>query len=154
MSFREKSAWIAVLTTLPIWGYYFFEVWTAYWAATLDGQRILTLFLVCLGVTVAILLALNLLSARLGRHAFGADLDELERSIDARANAAGARLLEWMVLGVAAAGIWASGQIAAAYPADPAGTTALVMANALLFVVLIAQLIHELIHIVSRRIMS
>ncbi|MEO6012234.1 MAG: hypothetical protein ABIQ30_01430 [Devosia sp.] len=154
MSFREKAAWIAVFTTLPIWGYYFYVVWSGYWALTLDRQNILSLFLICLAVTVAILLGLNLLSAYLGKHKFGADLDELERSIDARANEWGARLLEWLALGVAAASPWASGIIAAAYPASAVPVVGIVAANAILFVVLVSQIVHELIHIIGRRVVS
>ena len=154
MSFREKAAWIAVLTTIPIWGFYFWSVWQAYWSLALDGQAILNLFLVCLGVTIAIILGLNLLSAWLGKHQFGANLDELERAVDARANAWGARLLEWAVLGVAAASPWAVSQIATAYPQNTAYIGAVVVANALLFVVLSCQMIHELVHIISRRIMG
>ena len=40
MSFREKSAWIAVVGTLPIWIYYFWHVIGAALSGTLDGDAV------------------------------------------------------------------------------------------------------------------
>jgi hypothetical protein len=154
MSFREKAAWIAVVPTLIIWTYYFWWVWQAYWALTLTGPAVWNLFLICMGITVVLLLGLNIVSAIVGKQRFGADLDELERSVDARANAAGGRLLEWLALGVAASAGWALPQVAAAYPTDPVGTIALVVANAILLVVVVSQVAHEIVHIVSYRVMG
>lgn len=154
MSFREKTAWIAVITTLIIWGYYFWQVWQAYGGGTLHGQAVLNLFLVCFGITIVLMLGLSLASARLGRHRFGADLDERERAIETRAKTIEADLLELLVLGVAIAGLLGAGEIAVAYPGDPAGATAAVIANALLFVVLVCQLVHELALIVQFRMMD
>ena len=60
MSFREKTAWIAVVTTVVIWGTYFFVVWNGIAARTLDGGALLNLFLVALGVTLAVIFGLAL----------------------------------------------------------------------------------------------
>ena len=62
MSFREKNAWIASITTLLVWSYYFFEVWHAWETRSLDG--LLTKFWVCIGVTGVLMLGLNLLATR------------------------------------------------------------------------------------------
>ncbi len=154
MSFREKSAWIAVVGTLVIWPYYFLQLWQSYAAGTLQGQAVLNLFLTCFGITIVVLLGLNLWAAWLGKHRFGADLDERERNIERRAKVIEAGLLEMMVLGVAILGVFQATNIAAVYPADPAGATALVIANAILLVVLISQVGHELALIVQFRMMD
>ena len=60
MSFREKNAWIASITTLVVWGYYFFEVWRAFELQSLDG--LLIRFWVCMGITLVLMLGLNLLA--------------------------------------------------------------------------------------------
>ena len=154
MSFREKSAWIAVIATLVIWGYYFFQFWETYVGGTLQGQDVLQRFLISFGITIVVLLALNLWAARLGKHRFGAELDERERTVERRAKAIEAGLLELMALGVAIAGLLHAADIAAAYPADPAGAAALVIGNAILFVVLVSQVVHELALIVQFRMMD
>ncbi|MEO6013871.1 MAG: hypothetical protein ABIQ30_09855 [Devosia sp.] len=154
MSFREKAAWIAVLTTLPVWGYYFFSVWQSYWALTLDSDDVLRRFLICMAITVVTLLGLNLLSAYLGKHQFGGDLDEAERAIDARANAIGGRLLEWLAVGVAAFSPWAATNVAAVYADAPVAIIGIVAANVVLLIVVFSQTIHELVHIVGHRMMN
>jgi hypothetical protein len=154
MSFREKSAWIAVLSTLVIWGYYFGSLWQSYAAGALDGTAVRNLFVVCFGVTIVVMLGLNLVSAWLGHHRFGADPDEREREMELRAKSVEAGLLEIMALGVALGVLFAAAPIAAAYPADPVGAIAIVAANGILLAVLLSQVLHELALIVQFRMMG
>ena len=155
MSFREKNAWIAVITTLIVWGYYFFVVWTQVTTRTIDGQGLFNLFLISMGITVVLLFGLNLVAARMARQQFGAPEDEMERAVDARANWLGHRLLGWMLLGLAALGptVIAS-YVRENFADDPAGVTAIIMANANLFVSVLSQIIGECVHIVSYRLMA
>ena len=76
MSFREKNAWIASITTILVWGYYFFEVWRAFEMRSVDG--LLTRFWVCMGITIVVMIALNLIATRNRLSDFGAPPDELE----------------------------------------------------------------------------
>lgn len=155
MSFREKNAWIAVVVTVIVWGYYFLTVWNGIAARSFDGQGLFTLFLVCMGITVALLIGINLVAARLAGQSFGAPEDERERDVDRRASWWGARLLEWMLLGLAALGPTViAGYAREGFPADPAGATAIILANAILFVSVLSQVVREAIHIVSYRMMA
>ena len=149
MSFREKNAWIASITTLLVWGYYFFEVWRAWDAGTVDG--LLNRFWVCMGITVVLMLGLNLLATRNPRRDFGAPPDEFERQIEMSATTFAHRLRGWLLLGLAAACPWLSAIVAPAFPADPAGATAIFIANLILFGLVLTELVVELIHIVRFR---
>lgn len=155
MSFREKNAWIAVITTLIVWGYYFWAVWAQVMTRSIDGPGLFTLFLIAMGITFVLLLGLNLFAAYVAKQKFGAPDDELERAVDARANGLGFRLLGWMLLGLAALGptIVAS-YVRENFADDPAGVTAIIMANAILFVAVLSQIVGELVHIVSYRLMA
>jgi hypothetical protein len=145
MSFREKNAWIASITTILVWGYYFFEVWRAWESSSVDG--LLTRFWVCMGITVVLMLGLNLLATRNRVRDFGAPPDEFERQIDMSATLVGHRLRGWLLLALVAACPWLSTQIAPAFPADPAGATAIFIANLILLGLVLTELVIELIHI-------
>lgn len=149
MSFREKNAWIASITTIVVWGYYFFEAFRAFQGGTVDG--LLTRFWICMGTTLVVMLGLNLLATRNRMRDFGAPPDEFERQIDMRATSVAHRLRGWLLLGLAAACPWLSTVVAPAFPTDPAGATAIFIANAILFGLVVTELVVELIHIVRFR---
>ena len=149
MSFREKNAWIASITTILVWGYYFFEVWRAFELRSVDG--LLVRFWITMGITVVLMLGLNLLATRNPGRDFGAPPDEMERQIDQSATLVAHRLRGWLLLGLAAGCPWLSTIVAPAFPADPAGTTAIFIANLILFGLVLTELVVELIHIVRFR---
>jgi hypothetical protein len=149
MSFREKNAWIASITTILVWGYYFFEVWRAFEMGTVDG--LLTRFWICMGITAVLLIGLNLLATRDRLRDFGALPDEFERQIEMSATTFSHRLRGWLLLGLAGACPWVSTIVAPAFPADPAGATAIFIANLILFGLVLTELLIELIHIVRFR---
>jgi hypothetical protein len=149
MSFREKNAWIASVTTILVWGYYFLEVGRAFEAGSVEG--LLIRFWISMGITVVLMIGLNLLATRNPGRDFGAPPDEFERQIDQGATLIGHRLRGWLLLGLAAACPWVSTMVAPAFPADPAGATAIFIANLILFGLVLTELIIELIHIVRFR---
>lgn len=149
MSFREKNAWIATITTLVVWGYYFVEVWRAWEARSVDG--LLTRFLICMGITAILLIGLNLWAARKRLRDFGAPPDELERRIGHSATFAAYQIRGWLLLALAGTCPWLAGVIAPAFPADPAGATAIFIANAILLGLVATEVLVELIHIVRFR---
>ena len=149
MSFREKNAWIATIVTLVVWSYYFFEVWRAFELRSVDG--LLVRFWICMGVTVVLMIGLNLLATRNRLRDFGAPPDEFERQIDMSATTVAHQLRGWLLLGLAAACPWLSTVVAPAFPADPAGATAIFIANAILFGLVLTEIVIELIHIVRFR---
>ena len=152
MSFREKNAWIASITTIIVWGYYFFEVWRAFDLHSIDG--LLTRFWVCMGITGVVMIGLNLLATRNPARDFGALPDELERQINHSATLVAHRLRGWLLLGLAGACPWLSTIVAPAFPADPSGATAVFIANALLFGLVLSELLIELIHIARFRMIA
>lgn len=154
MSFREKTAWIAVATTLVVWGYYFSEVWSSMGAGVLDGQALWTLFLVCLGITLLLLIGLNLLASRRRLQDFGASPDELEKQIESSAARITKPLFEWSVLGISAAALLWGRDLAAGFPADPVGSFAILIANALLFAAVAANVLAELVVIIRFRLLG
>jgi hypothetical protein len=151
MSLRERLAWIATLTTLVIWGYYFTTFWLDVSAARLDGGQLLNRFLVCMGVSLAVMIGLSLATGVMSRKNIEADPDELERQIEGRADRIGFRFLEWLVAPALIVCLLQTNRIAEAFPADPAGATATIFANAILMVMVVTELIRETVHIVSFR---
>ena len=154
MSFREKTAWIAVGTTLVVWGYYFSEVWRGVDARVLDGQGLWTLFLVCMGISVVLMLGLNLLASRRRLKDFGASPDELEKQMESGAARITKPLFEWAVLGISASALLWGRDFAADFPADPVGNFAIVMANALLFAGVATNVLAEIIIIIRFRVLG
>lgn len=154
MSFREKTAWIAVITTLVVWGYYFSEVWRGFGARVLDGQALWMLFLICMGITVVVMLGLNLLASRRRLKDFGAPPDELEKQMESSAARVTKPLFELAVLGISASALLWGRDLAAGFPADPVGSFAIVMANALLLAAVATNVLAEIIIIVRFRVLG
>ena len=151
MSFREKTAWIAVLTTLAVWGYYFFTVWSGIEARALDGAALWTLFLISMGITVVLMIGLNLIATRRRLSDFGRAPDELERQMEAGAARITKTLFEWIVMGIALVCVIWGRDIAAAFPADPVGSFAIIVANGLLLAGVATNVLDEAIIIVRFR---
>lgn len=154
MSFREKTAWIAVITTLVVWGYYFSEVWRGIGARALDGPALWTLFLVCMGITLVLLFGLNLFATRRRLKDFGASPDELEKQMESGAARVTKQLFEWAVLGISASALLWGREFAAGFPADPVGSFAIVMANALLLAAVATNVLGEIIVIIRFRVLG
>jgi hypothetical protein len=151
MSVRERTAWIAVVCTLIVWGYYFTAFAMDVLAVRLDGGQLLTRFLICLGVSLAVMIGLNLRAGAMSKREIERPVDEMERQIEGRADRIGFRVLE-AVIPLALIGLLLlTGRIAEAFPADPAGSTALIFANAILFVIIVTELVRETAHIVGFR---
>jgi len=151
MSLRERLAWIAVSCTLVIWGYYFIAFWLDVASLRLDGSQVLTRFLICMGVTLAVMIGLALRAGVMTLKNMEADPDELERQIEGRADRIGFRFLEWLVPAALIPCLLLTGRIAEAFPADPAGATGIIFANAVLMIIVITELVRETVHIVSFR---
>ena len=154
MSFREKNAWIAVVTTLVIWTVYFWQVGNAALSGTLDGDAIFWLFVWCLSISIAIMLPVNIAAAILARQNMDAPPDEREREIDARANRIGLILLEWLMVAVILSSGLMAGFAREVYAADPAGATAIILITLMLFALAFSALTREIIQIVHFRMLD
>jgi hypothetical protein len=97
MSFREKSAWITLLTVLICFGVYFAGVFTG--AVTHRGFGMLHLLLACVAAMALLQLVLHSLAARQSPQA---PHDERERLIQLRSHTVGYYVL---IAGVLALGV-------------------------------------------------
>jgi hypothetical protein len=151
MSPRERTAWIAVVCTIVICSYYIGAFWLDVAARRLEGGQILTRFIVCMVIMAVVMIGLNVATGVMTLKNIEALPDEMERQIEGRADRIGFRVLEWLIPVALIVGLLNTGAIAAAFAADPAGSTALVFANGILMVIVLTELVRELVHIVSFR---
>lgn len=151
MSMREKTSWIAVLTTLVIWSYYFSVFWSNALNGRVDGIEVRNLFIICMGISVAIMLGLTIVLAVAARQSMDAPPDERELQIEARADSIGFKLLEVLVPIVLIGGLLNLDAIRSAFPADPVGSTAILFANGFLMTMVITEVAREGVKIVLFR---
>jgi len=151
MSVREKTSWIAVVTTLVVWIFYFHAFWSDALAGLIDGEGTRNLFIICMVITVVIMLGLNIIVALAARQAMDAPPDELERQIEARADKIGFVLLELLVPVVLIGGLLNIDPIRATFPDDPAGSTAILFANGFLMTMVVVELVRESVKIAMFR---
>jgi predicted membrane protein DUF2178 len=143
MSFREKSAWASLLSTLAVWGYYFLQLGQEIAAGQVRTGDFIGLFVGCTITLVVVQVAIAiLLAVHAGREA-DAPADERERAIELKASHAAYQLLVVLVVAAALAGpvvgIFSRGLFAA----DAAAGTALVMASLAILAVVLAELVRS-----------
>jgi len=148
MSIRERTAWIAIGCTLVIWSYYFIAFGVDVAIRQLDGTQILIRFIACMVLSAAAMMGLAVLTGIVGKTDFDAPPDEMERQIEGRADHLGFRFLETVIPIALIGGLLSVQWIADAFPADPAGATALIFANGILLVLVLTELVREAVHIV------
>lgn len=151
MSMREKTSWIAVVTTLVIWSYYFSAFWGDALAGRIDGEGVRNLFIICMVVSVVIMLGLNIAAAVSARQSMDAPPDELEQQIEARADRIGFKLLELLVPILLIGGLLNIDAIRTAFPTDPAGSTAIIFVNGFLMTFVLVELVREGVKIIMFR---
>ncbi len=151
MSMREKVAWIAVTTSLVIFGWYFWSVWVDFSARQLDGDALFWRFLWCFGIAVLIMLPAAMIAARLGGQDFGPPADEMEVRIEAISNRYGLALLEILLVATVLASKWVTDIARADFAPDPVGATAIMLVNLILFVTAFAAVVREIIIIIRYR---
>jgi hypothetical protein len=150
MSFRERQAWVAVAVTLLVWGYYFGVFWSEVAAGHID-VNLLTRFLISLGISLVLMVALNLAGGVMTHKNIDAPPDELERQIEARADRFGFRLLELLVPVGLVGGLLATDRIKASFPDDPAGAVAIILANGVLMAFVLTEVVREAVQILAFR---
>ena len=132
MPFREKSAWISLITTVGVWGSYFWVIGQGLLERrSLDGLPASTVGLFIGGTVVIVIVQIILaivMAVVAGRQA-DAPMDERERLIDLKAARAGFYALNGAVFCVSA--LW----MAKASP--------LVMANGILLAMVVGEVVHS-----------
>jgi hypothetical protein len=151
MSVRERTAWIAVCCTLVVWGYYFIAFAADVFGRELNGNTVLIRFLACMAVSFVVMIGLAVATGTLSKRNVETPPDEMERMIEGHADRIGFRVLETLIPLALIGGLLLTGPIAASFPADPAGSTALIFANGVLFAMVLTELARESVHIVGFR---
>lgn len=139
-----------MVVTLVVWGYYFGLFWAEVAASHIDGN-LMTRFLICMGVSLVLMVALNLAGGVMTRKNIDAPPDELERQIEARADRVGFRLLELLVPIGLVGGLLATDRIKAGFPDDPAGAVAIILANGVLMAFVLTEVVREAVQIFAFR---
>ncbi len=96
MSFREKSAWITLISVLLCFGAYFGIVFTHWF--NLDARANGWLFLKCVGAFVILQIVLNLVAIQTTPKDGRSPRDERERMIQSRSHTIGYYVLVVLVL--------------------------------------------------------
>lgn len=151
MSPRERTAWIATLSTLAIWSYYFIAFALDIGSRHLDGSQVRWRFVACMAVMAIVMIGLNIAAGVMTKKELEREPDEMERQIEGRADRFGFRVLEWLIPVALVPGLLLVDAIKAAFPADPGSAIALIFANGILLVVVLTELVRELVTIVSFR---
>lgn len=146
MSFRERQAWVAVVVTVLVWGYYFGVFWTEVAAGRIDGN-LLTRFVICMGISLVLMVALNLAGGVMTRKNIDAPPDELERQIEASADRFGFHLLELLVPIGLIGGLLATDIIRNSFTEDPVRAVAVIFANGVLMAFVVTEVVRESVHI-------
>lgn len=148
---REKVAWISTLTSLVVFGWYFWSVWADFAAVRLDGDILFWRFIWCTGIAIAVMLPASLLAARLGGQKFDPVPDELERDVERGAYRVGLVGLELSLVGIVLASRWVSDIARADYGAEPAGAATVILVNLVLFVLAACAVAREIAVILQYR---
>lgn len=151
MTLRERVAWISVVTSTVIFGWYFWSVWADFAARALDGDELFWRFLKCAAVAFIIMLPASLIGAYLGGEKFDPPPDELERSIEARSNRIGLAVLEASLVVIVLSSKWITDIARVDFPVDPAGATAIALINLVLFAAAAAAVLREVLTIIQYR---
>lgn len=141
MSPRETSAWISLVTTLAVWGYYFLALGRALASGPIDGERFVGLFASCVVVIVVLQVVIAIATAALtGRHG-EAPADERERLVELKATRIAYCVLIVLAMTVCLLSPALAGSSPFLFPRDPLGDATLVMSNGVLLSVVLAEVV-------------
>lgn len=150
MSFREKHLWASILATLGVWGYYFWRLFEQVRSGALTGDHFIKpisgLFIACLVLVVVIEISLTLISTWFGRKSIRRARNEREIRAALQASHVALMVMIGLVIGLAvlayALGLGGGDFISTGPGATVTPANALVLlANTLLFVVVISELV-------------
>jgi hypothetical protein len=141
MPFREKSAWVSLLTTSIVWGYYLFILIGEVASGAPDGARLMGLFSRCVIVIVVAQIVLSIVLAASSPKAANAPADERERMIGLRASHVAFATLSALALIAALSTPLLAVLARMLFPTDPLSGTIIVLGSAIFFAVVIAELV-------------
>jgi hypothetical protein len=143
MSFREKRAWISLVTTFAVWAFYFVTMVARASAGRLQSGHVPGLFAGCIVTLVCVQVALNtIVSARSPRDA-RTPADERETLIELKATRLAFYTLGIAVMVVATATPLASTMGLRFFTADPTADALLLICNGILLAAVAAELVRS-----------
>jgi hypothetical protein len=147
MSYREKIAWISIVTILTIWGYYCIRALPALAAGTGDVGDFVGLFIGCTILSVVVQVALTVVAALMHPDDAEARADEREAMYDLRSSRIAYLILSTLVATAALASPVVVAASPTLFPADPLASAVLVMGNLILLSLIAAELVRAAVQI-------
>lgn len=144
MSYREKAAWMSLVTTLAVWSFYVIRLVERFRDGNVDAGDFIGLFIgiTILLVIVQILLAiaLALLSPRGAR----TPTEEREKLISLKATQVASVVMTVLVMTVVLASPFVAGASPHVFPKDPTACAVFLMANGVLLSVAVGEIVRDL----------
>jgi hypothetical protein len=134
ISFKEKSLWISVLVMSLVWAWYFNIIWDGLWALNLVRSEVLVLSAVVVGVIIALQIVLHIIVAIINPK----EADQRSDERDAHINRKAGNLSGW-VLAIGVFHVWA---VASLFDIP-----SIVLANILLLILVLTQIVNDLLRL-------
>jgi hypothetical protein len=143
MPFREKKAWISVVSTFGVWAFYFVTMVARASAGRLQAGQVPGLFASCVVALVCVQVALFVVAAARAPREAQAPADERETLIDLKATR-----LAFYTFGSAVAIVAMATPVASAvglhfFTADPTADALLLICNGILLAAVVAELVRS-----------
>jgi ABC-type transport system involved in multi-copper enzyme maturation permease subunit len=145
MSFREKSAWVSLVTTLGIWGYYFLLLTRGIASGDPSGGRFLGLFITCTMAVVTMQVILYIILAihsPKDAESYPGPMDERERLVDYKATRNAFAVLNLLAMTVAIA-TPVVGMTGPAWLRDPGNDGLLLIGSGIFFAIVAAEVVRS-----------
>lgn len=149
MSFREKAAWISLVSGVVIWGFYFVVVWGR--LVELPGEWPVALFVECVLASLLVQAVLMGLAAWRTPRDQRSLSDEREIQIDGRATSIGYAALTGLVLCVALVSPLAVGVEFGGLVVASRGEAATIMGQGLLLAIVLAEVVKSAVVVILHR---
>lgn len=140
MSNREKAAWVSLVTTAVIWGYYFWRLGVRLSEGTAQVEPFIGLFTLCVIVSVITSIVVAIVFAIAGQK-LDAPADERDQLIELRATKAAYALLSCGALAASVGTPIALFYMGRLFPGDAAAGAALIIGNGVLLAMLLAEVV-------------
>jgi hypothetical protein len=153
MPYREKTAWISLLSTLAVWGVYFLRMSGDLLAGRIGSDLHLGAFVASVVAIVVVQVVLQVAIAVRSPRDAAEPADERERMFELKASRVGYVLLGALVMTIAMCAPLVGLVAPALWRASPSPAIALglLFGNALLLAAVIAEVVHSAVRIVHYR---
>lgn len=138
MSNREKAAWVSLITTTVIWGYYFFRLGYRLNEGTARVEPFIGLFTLCVIVSIIASIVISIAFAVMGQK-LDDPADERDQLIELKATKAAYALLSCGALFASVATPFVVGYIGRLFDGNPSAGVALILGNGVLAAFLLAE---------------